>query len=435
MGDEESRKGLRAWKWTLLLVLLLTVACLFVGYRMSQTGNLEQRLQALREQGQPLTLEELDRFYAAVPDGENAARVYAKAEKAFQPDAAAEAVLPFMGKTRTPEGAWPEDLLNRAERYLTANAETLALLHEAGRMPRCRHDVDMRKAASDPFGHTKALRNLGRLLELQTAVEARRGRCGEALESVHAMLGLARSCKKEPLFLVQLVRILFQDRAMASLFAILNAGGADEPALAAAQRRISEEIAEDDFPLMGLVGERCAVVDAFQSKGGRFRQVGGLYRVLGLQEGDLCAFLDISGRLCELAAAPYPDRLQTARFCDGEAMKLSRMRVLTRLMLPSLSTVVRKGAPSHARLQLGLAAVAVERYRLKHGGLPESLDALVPEFLDAAPLDPFDGQPIRFKRLEKGYRLYSIGDNLKDDGGQGLNARRLPLDIVFEIHR
>jgi len=36
-------------------------------------------------------------------------------------------------------------------------------------------------------------------------------------------------------------------------------------------------------------------------------------------------------------------------------------------------------------------------------------DALVPGQLSAVPADPFDGKPLRFKRLTKGYVIYSIG--------------------------
>ena len=33
-------------------------------------------------------------------------------------------------------------------------------------------------------------------------------------------------------------------------------------------------------------------------------------------------------------------------------------------------------------------------------------------------VDPFDGQPLRIKRTEMGPIVYSVGDDLKDDGGK-----------------
>ncbi|HLJ10190.1 MAG TPA: hypothetical protein VKU82_03320 [Planctomycetaceae bacterium] len=62
-----------------------------------------------------------------------------------------------------------------------------------------------------------------------------------------------------------------------------------------------------------------------------------------------------------------------------------------------------------------LVALALERYRRANGAWPESLAALVPEFLDAVPLDPYDGNPIRF--LMRGGRpvVYSVGLDRQDD--------------------
>lgn len=49
-----------------------------------------------------------------------------------------------------------------------------------------------------------------------------------------------------------------------------------------------------------------------------------------------------------------------------------------------------------------IAALACKSYRAKHGKLPDSIDKLVPEFLDEVPLDPYDGEKLRWN-AEKGY--------------------------------
>jgi hypothetical protein len=46
------------------------------------------------------------------------------------------------------------------------------------------------------------------------------------------------------------------------------------------------------------------------------------------------------------------------------------------------------------------------------------LNALVPEFLAAVPMDLIDGQPLRYRLNADGsFVLYSVGENGKDDGG------------------
>jgi hypothetical protein len=60
----------------------------------------------------------------------------------------------------------------------------------------------------------------------------------------------------------------------------------------------------------------------------------------------------------------------------------------------------------------------LKRYQLKHGNYPADLISLVPEFIPAVPLDPVDGQPLRYRLNADGtFLLYSVGENGKDDGG------------------
>jgi hypothetical protein len=65
-----------------------------------------------------------------------------------------------------------------------------------------------------------------------------------------------------------------------------------------------------------------------------------------------------------------------------------------------------------------LAAIAVNRCQLRHGKLPSSLEALVPEFLAAVPYDYMSAKPLCYRLKNDGsYVLYSVGLDGKDDGG------------------
>jgi hypothetical protein len=82
--------------------------------------------------------------------------------------------------------------------------------------------------------------------------------------------------------------------------------------------------------------------------------------------------------------------------------------------------------------ELTLAALALELHRRKHGRHPETLSRLVPEFLPAVPVDWMDGQPLRYRLNPDGsFTLWSVGDNLTDDGGDAsgppVNLRRNDL--------
>lgn len=72
----------------------------------------------------------------------------------------------------------------------------------------------------------------------------------------------------------------------------------------------------------------------------------------------------------------------------------------------------------HTQVQQTQIACALELHRLAHQSFPEKLDALVPRFLPAIPTDICDGQPLRYRREEKGYTVWSVGINRVDDGGK-----------------
>ena len=83
-----------------------------------------------------------------------------------------------------------------------------------------------------------------------------------------------------------------------------------------------------------------------------------------------------------------------------------------------------------ALTRAAITSLATERYRLAEGRLPGKLADLVPEYLDAVPEDPFDGQPLRYRRREKGYVIYSIGKDGVDGGGEEREAWK---DVRFTV--
>jgi len=73
--------------------------------------------------------------------------------------------------------------------------------------------------------------------------------------------------------------------------------------------------------------------------------------------------------------------------------------------------------------QMVIAAVALRRYELRHGELPQGFTSLVPEFLAEVPRDFMDGQPLRYRLNGEGsFVLYSVGEDGRDDKGDPLPA-------------
>jgi hypothetical protein len=65
-------------------------------------------------------------------------------------------------------------------------------------------------------------------------------------------------------------------------------------------------------------------------------------------------------------------------------------------------------------------AIALERFRLAKNSYPKALAELAPAFIDALPPDPFSGKPFGYRIEDDGsFTLWSVGEDLKDDDGQG----------------
>jgi len=109
--------------------------------------------------------------------------------------------------------------------------------------------------------------------------------------------------------------------------------------------------------------------------------------------------------------------------------------VLVLLFAPACQTV----REATTRVATNLAAVqmlvALRRYELTHGHLPESLDVAAAETsLGKVPLDSFSGQPLRYALVSGKPTVYSTGKDLKDDGGQAdWQYGRQPGDYLFTL--
>jgi hypothetical protein len=103
----------------------------------------------------------------------------------------------------------------------------------------------------------------------------------------------------------------------------------------------------------------------------------------------------------------------------------SRIQVLLNLGRPRLGRMSRgegllgRAAEGQARCRLLVAAIALERYRGRHGGYPKTLQELVPELLQSPPVDFMDGKPLRYRLGDDAhFALYSVGLDCVDDGGK-----------------
>ncbi len=145
-----------------------------------------------------------------------------------------------------------------------------------------------------------------------------------------------------------------------------------------------------------------------------------------------------------------PLREQKARSLDDQfEQDVPKYAILTRIITPVLDRARVAGVRADARIAGVRVLLALQAYRSRFGAYPPSLSIVEKRLGWKLPKDPFSGKALVYKPKARGFLLYSIGENLKDDGAKPLaggvrykegyeyeNARGEKVaDIVWEMDR
>ena len=126
--------------------------------------------------------------------------------------------------------------------------------------------------------------------------------------------------------------------------------------------------------------------------------------------------------------------IATSFFADRETVSRIAGEYFIYNHFPGVSQSNLKESQAAARQRLIRIGFALAIHQREQGEFPESLDALVPDPLDELPLDPYTSQPFIYQRTEDaGFRLYSVGENLQDDGGASFDDEPPGDDIIIEV--
>jgi hypothetical protein len=301
--------------------------------------------------------------------------------------------------------------------------------------------------------HLNNIRNGAKLLKLEAILHAENGKPEEAVDSIISIFGLARSLSKEPILISQLVRVACQALAVSTLEHTINRTGfTDEQLINLSQSFVNVE--DTSAMIRAFVGERCLFVSILKMPAAQIPPVLdmasnrphplgalaiSLYRFTGLADMDSIIYLDLMNDYMKAIQLPPKERQEAAFAVDARFEETSRIHMLVYIMMPALSRCTTIDLRTAAQLRTARTGLAVQRYRLATGKLPDSLAELVPTYLDAVPKDPFDGKELRYKKLETGFVVYSIGEDGSDDGGKEKPRKRgrppASWDVTFIVQR
>jgi hypothetical protein len=327
--------------------------------------------------------------------------------------------------------------------------------------------------------HLTDLRAMGKFLTLDARERMTRGEFTDAWQSLDVAFGLGSHCLAGHTLIEQLVGVaiikLATDEMRASLFQMRDRLTPEQLQTVRSGRLFT---APADAIRPNLKGEQFFFEDAVQYT---FTDDGtGNGRLIPSQFGKITAYAmptsqpsaqgqDITSDAYLLGlAAVHADRRSTLskyhelldravefwslplydpRRADGNELIEQLQKhptdstrfALIGALLPALSRadqMIREAALSRLGTQ---TVIALLTYKAEHGAFPSRLAELTPRYLPQLPTDAYSGMLLRFSQASAGdIRVYSVGRNLKDDGGTAEKAAdparadvMIEADLVF----
>ena len=131
-----------------------------------------------------------------------------------------------------------------------------------------------------------------------------------------------------------------------------------------------------------------------------------------------------------IAKEPWPGKLdaiaefgKTHQSQRSQSMRPGLLETLSRPLGAHMASNALTGyvggmTETLARNRTAATAIAVARYRRDHAErCPETSRQLIPQYLPESLMDPYSGGELKYRCDARGYLVYSVGANRKDDGG------------------
>jgi len=432
----------RAWPLARLGVGLVAATALFGITFWNMDLAVRSRVAGLRAEAGTLALSVAP---ARVPDNENAAFAYQKAFDA-------------MGKQENTPPAWeeaanaagdPRAALNINDPNLRAFMKTqepaLALLRRAAAMPHCYFDRNYGQPGYDmALPDLTQLWRAGNLLAIDARLKAADGKVHEALEDLAAAYAMAQQIVADPMLISDLVAMSTDRLATNGLEGILataRPSAGDLALLKLSDGMTYEQVLPRSMRMKEAMGLSALAMlaegeEGFTVESLRFdsalQPFLAIWRVF-LVPDEVASYRAIMRRVVELAGRPYYAARDDWKTLEHGIQYGNELGIVARMIMPAITGIPASAAGGDARHRLATVAVAMAACRAKTGKYPAALPELVPEYLAAVPLDPFDGKPLRMKTSADGIVLYSIGPDFTDDGGKDMNDKDSKGDITFHL--
>jgi hypothetical protein len=407
-------------------IVLLLVFSLMI-FRMVLTSKLNTKLDEIRAAGYPATLAELNDYYPAVPDDENAAILYGKAfslycdidDKRFKQNSKKQVkakreygqmsrqlneLVVFAGFAPDPVLG---ERLNRAtqiasQQFVDANRKCIAMLKQASKLPKCRFNIDLTKGALVEFSHLSQLRYSIELLALATVLAAENDDKKQVMDNIMTMLSICHALNNEPIIYSYLVNINLQSITINIIEYAINMIEFDEQSLQKISRELRSFLNNSDkIQEKVLAADQIMIID-FESLTGACEYENilnypyAIAKFTGITTLNKIKLFEMSQELFTLNKNDITAIKQYELKKKLQLDKLASSYFLTKQIMYDPNAIIHEKIMIKAKLKGAIIVLAIERYRLKYHKLPEKLTQLAPEFIKELPNDPFTQQPFRY---------------------------------------
>ena len=441
-------------------VLIVAVLLFLAWIRWPAEFALDKKMRA---EGLPVTLEELDACYKHVEPSQNVALAYLEVvelkdkldedrESRDWGDIFIEGGGELNEDDSIPSEVWEETYAywKESQKEIVPKLKEIAQTNYAG----SRYPLELSKGIDMELPHLSRLRNLARTLSLDAFVASVEKRPHDAVESILAQSAISQSLADEPVLISQLVRTailgmghyVFEDTLCRT-----EISDADLARMQIAFDTALPPVDEEMMMGMPLITERGMIADSLRKReiGNRDRRhipVGAIreialdmtlvelyislihYQNLFVKPESLTGLEQFAQAKQDNGAPPY--RTYSWMFLESNLSA----------GLAAMPRCIEAEVRIRTQLSMASTAIAVERYRIKYGRWPESLEALVPEFVPEIPEDPYqEGYPLKYIIRDNGdFIVYSAWMNGIDDGGVlGPDGKKYSirecLDLLFTV--
>lgn len=346
-----------------------------------------------------------------IPDGANAAVVYKEANDQFK-----AATIPA-DKDVDYIALEPGSAV--VEEYLRRQGKTLDLLRRAADMRECRVDFDYSKPDMGKMLEQWPHRGVVSLLDIAARAEASAGKMDLAVADARRRFAAADQVSASPALIGGLAAIAHQGRACETAARVLSSvrskeeleefGKLDERFL---PRAFARSLRSEEALGLALF---CDLVDGRGVYAAKVSVIGGHAMWLAyLGHEVIPAYRNVLRQAQGMVEKPFYETREEREELAGESRSGG---LLMASAGPSLLPSMESLAKAQALRAAVAVAVAARRYHIEQGTYPENAEELVPRYMTALPKDPFDGHALRMKRAGDGLVIYSVGPDLRDDGG------------------